>query len=89
MLEKETYNLLVGALDKYFIIYPERWSKDGHSRIDMIIKDKLSDAVFGMEIKKIDYKRGHECWELLDQAMKYSKCEFNIGQGWQQIPIFI
>lgn len=89
MTENEVYERTVQQLQKHFFIYPEHWSVDGKSRIDIIIKDKITDVLFGIELKRIDYKRGEDGGKLLKQAMRYATSDFKVDDKIQKIPIFI
>ena len=87
--EKEISELLQQHLSLYFYVNTEIWSKCGKYRIDLIIKDKNSEAIFGIEIKKIDYKRGHDIGEHIKQAINYSNSEFIIYDKFIKIPVFV
>lgn len=89
MKEEEVSIKIVRVLEKYFYIYPEEKSKCRNGRIDFILVCKKSNVVFGLEIKKIDYKRGEDLGKLIKQVIGYVKMEFKVDNFYRKIPIFI
>lgn len=89
MTEKEVEILIINNLRPYFNIDQEVWSKDGKSRIDFVLTCKKSGAIFGLEIKKIDKKKGDEVGKIVEQCFRYTNAEFNISGTYKKIPIFL
>lgn len=87
--ECEVSQKIVRVLSGYFFMKPEVWSKCGKNRIDFIMTCKKSLASFGLEVKKIDKKRGNDIGELILQAQRYVKSEFKINGVYKRVPIFI
>lgn len=70
-------------LSKYFGVYPQVWSTDGTSRIDIVVIHKSDDIKkypIGIEIKTVSKKRGKDLADWLKQATRYTTKDF-IGFG--------
>jgi len=89
MTEKELEQAIIKVLQPYFSIRQEVWSKDHKSRIDFVLTCKLSNAIFGLEIKKIEKKKGDEVGKIVEQCQRYTLCEFDINGNYKRIPIFL
>lgn len=90
MLETE-YSLRVQReLSKYFDLRLEVWDRCVKSRIDIIATCKKYKVDFGIEVKSTEYKTGKDIGELINQAKRYSTCEFPNYEGvFTRIPIFV
>ena len=89
MTEKELSEKIVLALKKFFLVDTEVWSKDGKSRIDFVLICKKSGAILGLEIKKVERKKGDEIGKIIEQCYRYVRSEFLIKETAQKIPIFL
>ncbi len=93
-LEKEFVDKLEVIFSKHFIVKRECTSKCGKGRIDMILIYKNDkNIVFGIECKIPNKKRGEEIGRFVNQAILYTKMEFDIiykeNPVFKKIPIFI
>jgi hypothetical protein len=61
---------------KYFYIQREVVSLCGNGRLDYVLHDKESDAVFGVEVKKEEIKRGMNFGNYAIQASRYTDYEW-------------
>lgn len=87
--EKQFIDSILPTFGKHFKVETEVWSKCKNGRIDILLT--LNDDVyFGIECKAPNEKRGEKIGEFIKQAIRYSKYEFNIGNGiYKKIPILI
>jgi hypothetical protein len=75
---------------KFFEIEREVKSFCGNGIIDYILKDKHSDALFGVEVKKESIKRGTNFGNYAKQASRYTTYEWNHKfDGSKKLLIFI
>ena len=87
IIEKDLSERLYNFLIKYFNVDTEVWSTNRKYRIDYVIEDtQTPGAYFGIEVKKIDHKRGNDLGEHILQAYNYSQSEFG---NYGKIPIFV
>ena len=89
MKEQQLSNQTLIVLRKHFAVETEVWDITGKSRIDAVVTCKDSGAVFGIEMKHSDKRRGEELGEIIKQCIRYSKTEFKTTNGYQRIPIFL
>jgi hypothetical protein len=89
MTEKEIEQKIINALRPFFHIKQEVWSLDHKSRIDFIITCKRSNAIFGLEIKKFEEKKGDEIGKIVEQCFRYTNCKFDINGEFKKVPIFL
>ncbi len=89
MIENEVKQKVISALLPFFNIRDEVWDMEHKSRIDLIVQCKKSAVNFGIELKRIDKKTGENIGQLIEQAIRYSKCKFNCGGNYVKIPIFV
>lgn len=89
MTEKELQQTMALRLQNWFNVYKECKTQCKKGRIDLIIECKQTKALFGIEIKKIDKKKGNDMGLLIKQAHRYSNLFFKIKDKIQKIPIFI
>ena len=89
MIEKELSKKSQDVFSHYFDIQTEVKSKCRQGRIDLILTCKQSGAVFGVELKSTERKRGDEIGKIFEQCIRYSKYLFFIDGEWKRIPIFL
>jgi hypothetical protein len=89
MIENELQLKISNRLKTWFNVYPEYKTLCKTGRIDFIIECKITKALFGLEIKKIDKKKGNDMGLLIKQAHRYSNSCFTFNNVTQKIPIFI
>jgi hypothetical protein len=89
MLENKVSNLTVSVLSENFNISKEVYCVTNKNRIDLVGECKDSGAVFGMELKHMDRKRGQDFGKHIRQAQRYAHADFNINGNIQKIPIFL
>jgi hypothetical protein len=75
-VEKNKVDALLKSLSKWFYYETEVWSISGKSRIDVVLKCKKTNAIFGVEVKSDKRKRGHDWAQFLMQAKRYSDEKF-------------
>ena len=85
MTEDELVEKFVGHFERWFTIHREVYDENKIGRIDLILQDKETDAVFGVECKTPGKKRGNDVGEVIQQAIQYSRLTF-FGK---KIPIFL
>lgn len=85
MTEAELSAKFNSFFSQYFYVTPEVWDDSGKFRIDYILRDRKSLAVFGIECKTPGNKRGENVGNIVLQAMRYSMCKWN----GVRVPIFI
>jgi hypothetical protein len=85
MKEQELVVKVVNYFSEWFYIKTEIFDDTKKYRIDLVLKCKTTGAVFGIECKKPDIKRGKSAGDIVTQAMRYSLCKFD----GKRIPIFI
>jgi hypothetical protein len=93
-LEKEFVDKLEIIFSEHFIVKRECTSKCEKGRIDMILIYKNDkNIVFGIECKIPNKKRGEEIGRFVNQAILYTKMEFDIiykeNPVFKKIPILI
>lgn len=93
-MKKEEEKLYVDKVENYLKQYfdttREVKSKCGKGRIDLLIKLKGTNVYIGVECKIDNDKRGAEMGEFIDQAMRYTKYEFQVEPNvYKRIPIAI
>ena len=77
MNEEELKKKMQLYLERYFYVEREVTSKDGTSRIDMILVHKSSNKYsFGIEVKLDSKKKGRDLGIWLKQAERYTIKEF-------------
>lgn len=85
MTEAQLQYKLAERLGEYFNVQREVCCSNG--RIDLVLKCKKTKAVMGLEVKKVDKKRGRDLGMFLKQASRYSEANFVNHSGC--IPVFI
>ena len=85
MNEDELVNKIVRYFGTWFTIDPEEKSDCKKGRVDRYLTCKKTGAVFGVECKRPDNKRGEISGSIIIQCMKYSLMNF---RG-KRIPIFL
>jgi len=96
MKECEVSELTKFVFDKYFNVLTERWSRCRNGRIDFVLQCKQSGALFGVELKSTENKKGEEIGEIVKQCIRYRDYEFMIEEGeyntlakFKKLPIFV
>lgn len=85
MTEEELVDQFVNHFKKWFEI--EREVKDDQKigRIDLLIQDKVSKMIFGVECKNPDLRKGTDVGDVIQQAIQYSRLKFD----GKRIPVFL
>jgi hypothetical protein len=90
LTEAEIVTKLVRHLSPYFNISKEVKDVTGKSRIDLVLQDKNNTEVyFGVEVKRVNRKRGASIGEHIKQGIRYSETEFIIGCKKRKLPILL
>ena len=89
MSEKKLIEKLELRLSEYFDITKEVWTECHTGRIDMVLECKESHKPLGLEVKRINKKRGNDMGLLIMQAHEYSKKNFEVNQSFIKIPVFV
>lgn len=90
MTEKELQCKLANRLNEYFTVEREVKTTCGTGRIDLVLKCRRSNAVLGVEVKKVERKRGRDAGVLHKQAVRYAQSEFTaFSTHYTRIPVFI
>lgn len=87
--EDEFVRGVVKFFAPHFRVTEQVWNSDHTGRIDIVLKYDFQ-TYFGVECKRHDSKRGEEMGEYIKQAIRYSKCKFEVEPKiFKRIPILI
>ncbi len=85
--EKELQQKLSERLKEYFYVQREVSTNCKTGRIDLVLTCKTTKAIMGVEIKRVDRKRGKDIGMLIKQASRYAQASFTEGKT--KMPVFI
>lgn len=85
MTEDELVEKFVDHFNQWFTISREIYDDDKIGRIDVIMQDRITGVIFGVECKTPDLRRGTDVADVIQQAIQYSRLNF-YGT---RIPIFL
>jgi len=88
--EEKYRNAIDPFFEKYFNVEREVWSTENR-RIDYVLQCKISNALFGVEVKHSEHMRGEKMGAYLLQAHDYSKMfwDTKFAPGPVKLQIFI
>lgn len=85
MSEDELVDRFVAYFSRFFNIYRECWDDQRIGRIDLLLEDRITNVILGVECKRPSDKKGTEVGSIVEQCIQYSRLSF---EG-KRIPIFL
>lgn len=85
MNESELVESVVKYFSRWFDIRAEVWDDLKVGRIDLVMEDRVTGALFGVECKHPEERRGKEIGDIVSQCTQYSRLNFN----GKRIPVFL